>query len=280
MIVKGHFPLDCGPKYTNTSGTTNSNIERNNILIARFIAVAILESKIPEDISQVVIGRMQNERGGENNNYLRWIHLIAAVVVIIFALATSLRYLIYESQGLSVVSNAGKYVIYLTIAACAIFIVFQRSTYLPFLGETVMPCSILKEQLPEGANYEVRIPLNGPGRKVLFWAAEPDTDHLQELADWRKAYLGFHNAGVAIVSEDNTVVLRVRKPHPYSVPQKGRLEAHIHYRVCGAEGMLGPVQTHFLEEPVITQTTENTDAKEVFNPVPDVDEKFFASAVY
>jgi hypothetical protein len=213
-----------------------------------------------------------NESDNESGNdiYMRWIHLIAAAIVVIFALATSLSCLIFESTRLS----AGKYLMYMLVASGAIFIGFQRSTYLPFLGETVMPCSILKEQLPEGANYEVRIPINGPGRKVLFWAAEPDTDHLQELVDWRKAYLGFHNAGVAIVSEDNTVVLRVRKPQPYSVHQKGRLEAHIHYRVCGTEGMLGPVQTHFLEEPTVTQTIE------VAGPVPDVDEKFFASAVY
>jgi len=156
---------------------------------------------------------------------------------------------------------------------------FHRSTYLPFLGETVIPCSLLKEQEPEKADYEKRVDIEGVGRKVMYWAAEPDTKHLSELNDWRKAYLGFHNAGVTTVTGEGVAVLKVRKPQPYTVPVKGRLEAHIHYRVCGDNGFLGPVQTVFLDEKEAEPTKPKKGEKEPFFVAPDSDEQRWASAV-
>lgn len=176
-------------------------------------------------------------------------------------------------------STAGKVLLSLLVTVCALYLAFQRSTYLPFLGETVMPCSLLKEQTPEAANYEKRVAIQGPGRKVLFWAAEPDTEHLEKINDWRKAYLGFHNAGVTIVGEDNTAVLKVRTPQPYTVPMKGRLEAHIHYRVCGNNGFLGPVQTVFLDEKEPAAPKLREGEKEPFFVAPDSNEQQWASAV-
>ena len=169
----------------------------------------------------------------------KWLHFFAAIIVVVTSLVISIKGMTSNQ------STTGKVLLCLLVAACALYLAFQRSTYLPFLGETVIPCSLLQEQTPEGANYEKRVTVQGAGRKVLFWAAEPDTEYLEKLNDWRKAYLGFHNAGVTIITADNIALLKVRKPQPYTVPVKGRLEAHIHYRVCGDNGFLGPVQTVF-----------------------------------
>jgi hypothetical protein len=203
----------------------------------------------------------------------KWFHLFAAIVVVVTTLVISIKGMTNSS------SPAGKVLLSLLVTVCALYLGFQRSTYLPFLGETVMPCSLLKEQTPDSANYEKVVKIMGPGKKVLYWAAEPDTDHLEKLNDWRKAYLGFHNAGVTIVGGDNTAVLKVRKPQPYTVPMKGRLEAHIHYRVCGDNGFLGPVQTIFLEEPNAPAAKVKEGEKEPFFVAPDSDEQQWASAV-
>ncbi|NDH66791.1 MAG: hypothetical protein EBY22_02570 [Gammaproteobacteria bacterium] len=204
---------------------------------------------------------------------MKWLHLFSAIVVVVTTLVVSIKGMT-SSQ-----STAGKVLLSLLVTVCALYLAFQRSTYLPFLGETVMPCSLLKEQTPEAANYEKRVAIQGPGRKVLFWAAEPDTEHLEKINDWRKAYLGFHNAGVTIVGEDNTAVLKVRTPQPYTVPMKGRLEAHIHYRVCGNNGFLGPVQTVFLDEKEPAAPKLREGEKEPFFVAPDSNEQQWASAV-
>jgi uncharacterized membrane protein YuzA (DUF378 family) len=141
----------------------------------------------------------------------------------------------------------GKYawIVFALVGIAALYIAFARDTYLPFLGPSVMPCSLLKEQTPEGADVEVRVRVE-PGAKVLYWAAEPENDTLDKLKDWRQAYLGFMNAGVTTADSQGLAILKVRDPQPYYVPVYGRLESHVHFRVCKEKGMIGRVETKLI----------------------------------
>jgi len=159
----------------------------------------------------------------------KWLHLIAMAVLVVSSL---LSVIVYKRITI-ITALAG---------LAALYVGFQRDTYLPFLGETVMPCSVLKEQEPEHADTAVSVSGLEPGAKVLYWASEPATDGLATIKTWDRAYLEFANAGVTRVGTDGHVVLRVRKPQPYTVPVIGRLESHVHWRVCQDGGFLGPVQ--------------------------------------
>jgi uncharacterized membrane protein YuzA (DUF378 family) len=141
----------------------------------------------------------------------------------------------------SIMTNA----LFLGMGVTALLLAFCRDFYLPFLGETVMPCSVLSAQKPEGADTNANIHVT-PGAKVMYWAAEPKNEDLKGLQDWRKAYLGFRNAGVAVADANGNVELSVRNPQAYSVPMKGKLNSHIHYRVCRNDGMMDRVETTFL----------------------------------
>jgi uncharacterized membrane protein YuzA (DUF378 family) len=141
--------------------------------------------------------------------------------------------------------------IFLAIAIAALSMAFFRDSYLPFLGPSVMPCSLLKEQIPEHADAEVRVHVN-PGAKVLYWAAEPDNKDLETINTWKEAYLGFRNAGVALADQNGGVTLKIRKPQGYTVPVKGELSPHIHYRQCSENGFIDRVET------------VNLDSKEYF----------------
>ncbi len=138
-------------------------------------------------------------------------------------------------------------VVYGIVGLCALAIMFNRDTYLPFLGETVIPSSALPEQIPENADTQVEVKVE-PGAKVLYWAAEPATEGLKKLKDWRGAYMKYMNVGVVRANEDGVANLMVRHPQPYSVPWKGRLEPHIHFRVCSEDGMMGRIKTVFLAD--------------------------------
>ena len=127
----------------------------------------------------------------------------------------------------------------------ALWIGLNLYSYLPFLGPSVMPCSLLANRIPEHADTEVRVDGLKPGATVMYWASEPATDGLARIKDWRQAYLDFANAGVTRVDDAGVAVFVVRKPQPYTVPVKGRLESHVHWRVCEGH-MLGPVQTTML----------------------------------
>ena len=128
------------------------------------------------------------------------------------------------------------------IALAALYIGTQRDSYLPFLGETVIPCSVLRDRIPDHADLEVTVDHLKPGAKVIFWAAEPATEGLAKIQDWQRAYLELANAGVATVTAAGTATLRIRKPQPYTVPLMGRLESHVHWRSCQDGGFMGPVQ--------------------------------------
>jgi hypothetical protein len=163
----------------------------------------------------------------------KWIHIVAMAILVVGSIIGALLYMRHTLMA----SVLGVLVI-----VAALYVGLRRDTYLPFLGETVIPCSVLQERTPEHADTSVSVSGLEPGAKVLFWAAEPKTANLATINDWRKAYLDFANAGVTRVDEAGHVTLRVRKPQDYTVPLKGRLEAHVHWRVCQDGGMMGPVQ--------------------------------------
>jgi len=163
--------------------------------------------------------------------------------------------------------------IFAAVGIAALFIGFNRDSYLPFLGKSVIPCEVLKVQTPENADITKEV-LVGPGTKVLYWAAEPKNKDLHDLNDWQQAYLGYRNAGVAIGDASGIAKLKVRKPQPYSVPIKGALSPHIHYRKCMGEGLIGRVYTveldskEFFENYVdMQETNEPVTEKSAFNYV-------------
>ena len=141
-------------------------------------------------------------------------------------------------------------IICVVVGLSALNIGFSRDFYLPFLGETVLPCSLLTEKIPEKAELKVRI-IAEPGKKVVYWAAEPESPADKALRygpSWKEAYGKFENAGISIAEEDGSALLQVRRPRRYWVPPGRKLEPHIHYRICAKDGMLGPVKSLFIEE--------------------------------
>jgi hypothetical protein len=168
--------------------------------------------------------------------FQKWMFMVATLLLVLCGLIVSVYGLTRKTVGL-----AG--VLFAAVGLAALYVGLRRDSYLPFLGETVLPCSLLKEQTPEHADTEVRIHGLPANAKVLFWATEPATEGLERIRDWRRAYLDFSNAGVTTADSSGYATLRIRKPQPYTIPSGRRLEPHVHWRVCGDGGMIGPVQT-------------------------------------
>ncbi len=145
--------------------------------------------------------------------------------------------------GKSMIEN----LIYIIVGLSAIGIMFDRDTYLPFLGQTIAPCSVLENREPPGATKEIKIVIS-PNSKVLYWAAEPANENLKNINSWKEAYLKYENAGVATSNGEGVAVLKVREPQSYSVPFKGKLNPHVHYRVCDNSGFMSRVNTVFINK--------------------------------
>ncbi len=151
------------------------------------------------------------------------------------------------------------WIVYGLVGLAAIVVLARgRDAYLPFLGPTVFPCAALADHVPDNADTEVIIQVR-PGAKVLYWGAEPGMEGMKELKSWREAYGEYQNTGVVTADENGTAVLRLRKPQAYKVPMKGRLESHVHYRLCEKAGWLSQVETHTLHsEPFVDMSQPST----------------------
>ena len=170
--------------------------------------------------------------------------------------------------------------IYVLIGLAALYVMFDRNTYLPFLGPMVAPCGGLVDRVPPGANAAVQVHVK-PGVKVLYWAAEQPSqngDALMSVNTWKEAYGEYANTGVATADYQGKAVLRVRRPQPYRVPIRGALKSHVHYRECGVSGWMGQVETVFLPFPEVTES----DLHEGFNnasyadPLRELNEGFIS----
>ena len=140
--------------------------------------------------------------------------------------------------------------IYVLVGVSAIAIMFDRDTYLPFLGPMVAPCAGIENRVPPGATREVRVTV-APNTKVMYWASEPSTKALDTLPTWSEAYAKYENVGVATSDANGVVVMKVREPQPYTVPWKGRLEPHVHYRVCRGDGFMERIKTVYVKDGAV-----------------------------
>ena len=131
----------------------------------------------------------------------------------------------------------------ISIGLSALSVAFNRDTYLPFLGESVFPCSVLGNQTPPGATRSIQVRVQ-PDSKVVYWASEPGSGR----GSWDQAYLTYQNAGVATSDSSGIAILKVREPQGYSVPIRGHIESHIHFRICGQQGFIGRIKTIYLAD--------------------------------
>ena len=136
-------------------------------------------------------------------------------------------------------------IIYIVVGISAVMVVFHRDFYLPFLGPAHVPCAGLEDRHPPGATMEIEIKVE-PKAKIIYWAAEPESDGLKTLATWKEAYASYENTGVATADLYGRALLKVRRPQPYTVPRIGRLNPHVHYRVCAPAGWMGRVETAWI----------------------------------
>lgn len=195
-------------------------------------------------------------------------------MAILFLIIGGLNCLLMGLFDINVFSIFGKRVsaimcVFIGISALAIM--FDRDTYLPFLGPMVIPCSVLENREPPGATREIKVMVE-PNVKVIYWAAEPASEKLKEINSWKNAYLDYQNAGVATSNGEGVAIFKIRDPQSYKVPFKGEIAKHVHYRVCGEAGWMGKINTTMLDKNKV----EGFELKKKFKiNMPDTSSSIF-----
>lgn len=116
----------------------------------------------------------------------------------------------------------------------------SRDFYLPFLGPTSIPTSVLKVGSPSDASVAVAIDAPAGATHVVYWAAKPSTLPADTPG---AAYSGFTNAGVVPVA-GGRATMRLACPGVYKVgPTHRVIPRHVHFRYVFANGALSAVKT-------------------------------------
>ncbi len=132
--------------------------------------------------------------------------------------------------------------IYIITGVSLALLIFKKQTWLPFLGESVLPTTLVNETKNVG-DTSIKIKIK-PNTKVAYWSSLPLTE---EKPDVQKAYGDYSNAGVSKSDSNGFATLTFNKGSGYVVPSGRFIKPHIHYRVLNEEwGMMGPIKTIYL----------------------------------
>jgi uncharacterized membrane protein YuzA (DUF378 family) len=141
-------------------------------------------------------------------------------------------------------------IFYILVGLLAVYLILKRETFLPFLGESVVPTSVFKNHNnnmnSEDPNRKmINLTITAPNaEKIIWWAASEDQHTIAKNPD--EAYKEYQNSGVSTVSTDGTVKIVFPCPTQYKIPSGRTLKKHLHYRETHG-GMLGEVKTIFLD---------------------------------
>ena len=180
-----------------------------------------------------------------DESYLKIFLFKIAMIIIIIGSLNWLIIGICEFNPVEYILGDASRLIYILVGLSALLIMFNRNTYLPFLGPMVIPSSVLQPREPPGATKDVQIVVT-PHTKIIYWAAEPKDDKIKKLVSWKDAYQHYENAGVTISNGEGMAILKVREPQAYKVPFVGQIQSHIHYRVCRDDGFMDEVRTVYV----------------------------------
>ena len=133
-------------------------------------------------------------------------------------------------------------VVYALVFSSAVILASQKSTWLPFLGSSVLPASLVPLKTPLNNNQVVSINTK-PNTKVAYWSTLPQTTN--KLPFVIDAYGDYSNSGVVMSDNKGVALLPMLEGSGYYVPSGKSLKKHVHWRLIHENGMMGPVRTYF-----------------------------------
>ena len=166
--------------------------------------------------------------------------------LLVFAAVAALAALRFGAlKPAALASKAGTAFVLLCVVAAGV-LATDRDTWLPFLGESVLPSSLLRlgtSSAEQQGLVDVPVKVDPRATHVAFWAADSGSTAASKPGD---AYGSFSNAGVVAVDAGGIASLKVQCPGVYSVGRK-TLPKHVHYRECFGDGTIGRVMTKAMD---------------------------------
>jgi hypothetical protein len=132
--------------------------------------------------------------------------------------------------------------IYLFGGICTIIFIMNTYNWLPFLGETVFPSSLVPLKTVE---VDTTVTVNTlSNTKIAYWSSKPSD---KKTPGVEEAYDDYSNSGVVMSDSNGKAVLTFNKGTDYIVPGGKLIKKHVHYRVLDGDwALIGPVKTVYI----------------------------------
>lgn len=134
------------------------------------------------------------------------------------------------SQQLLYAKNTYSKIFGAILLLTAVYFMFNRDFYLPFLGRCAMPPSLIKKVPVVKVDSKIPVKLTNlpPNTQIMYWASIPSNEIIN---DPMSAYENYTNSGTTMSNEMGEAFARVDCPSNYAVGLlKMKLRKHIHYR--------------------------------------------------
>jgi len=133
-------------------------------------------------------------------------------------------------------------IIYIAIAISAIILMFNRTTWLPFLGTCAFPTKgLIPNKINKDGDKQIEVRVK-PNTRIAYWSSILNKS--TNTPDVVSAYDDFSNSGVVMSDNNGVAILSVKLGTDYIVPGNKLIKRHVHYRELDLEyGMMGEVQT-------------------------------------
>jgi hypothetical protein len=136
--------------------------------------------------------------------------------------------------------------IFILIGLSALYFLFDRDFYLPFLGECAIPIGVRK---PIENLKKIKLSDLPPNTNIIYWAAKPSS---QVIENPFEAYKDYSNSNVGKSDNNGDIIIELECPSEYMVPKFGfkrKLKRHIHYRfeLPQYKGLFSKVYTKYLD---------------------------------
>jgi hypothetical protein len=188
----------------------------------------------------------------QKNTYLKTkLHMLLLAVVFIGALnwgAVAFGYNLVTELSLSINKLAKTNlpidkVIYGLVAVCALILASRKTTWLPFLGKSILPSPLVPLKTPIKSDTKVQIK-TWPNSKIAYWASKPNDTTPDTTPNVEKAYDDYSNSGVVLSNDKGEAELLILAGTDYTTPSGRKISRHVHYRVVGLKyGLMGKVKT-------------------------------------
>ena len=135
-------------------------------------------------------------------------------------------------------------ILYSVIAISGLILMFQTTTWLPFLGACAFPT---KGLIPNKVNSKgtkiIKVNVK-PNTRVAYWASLPVQNN--DVPYVEDAYADFSNSGVVTSNSEGVAELSILPGSSYTVPFKTEIPKHVHYRELDTRlGMMGELRTAY-----------------------------------